>query len=120
MTAFLAIVFALLAGLSALIAEKRGRAGGKFFLKLVGGTVLLLLIASWALAGSGDMAFALWLIAYTCLALGFLLALFSPGAKEVAMQTGASGDYKKCPYCAEAVRREAVKCKHCQSELTML
>ena len=25
--------------------------------------------------------------------------------------------YRKCPFCAEPIRREAVKCKHCGSEL---
>ena len=25
--------------------------------------------------------------------------------------------FRKCPYCAEEVRPEAIKCKHCQSEL---
>lgn len=27
------------------------------------------------------------------------------------------GQLKKCPFCAENVRREAVKCKHCGSAL---
>lgn len=26
--------------------------------------------------------------------------------------------YKKCPFCAETVRAEAAKCKHCGSDLT--
>ena len=26
---------------------------------------------------------------------------------------------KTCPYCAEQIKEEAVKCKHCQSDLTL-
>jgi hypothetical protein len=27
-------------------------------------------------------------------------------------------EHKKCPFCAEDIKVEAIKCKHCQSELT--
>jgi len=118
MTALSIFAYLFLAGVCALIADKRGGAGGKFFFKLIGGTALLLLVALWALAGSREMGFGMWVIAWTCLALGLLVALFRPASKDLAAKVGEHGDYKKCPFCAEPVRKEATKCKHCHSELT--
>ncbi|WP_409567677.1 DUF2628 domain-containing protein [Rugamonas sp. DEMB1] len=37
--------------------------------------------------------------------------------KASAPEAEASSPYRKCPFCAEDVRREAVKCKHCHSDL---
>lgn len=34
-----------------------------------------------------------------------------------AQRHGASRDYRRCPQCAELVRREAVKCLHCAADL---
>lgn len=49
--------------------------------------------------------------------LGLLFALSSSTSERRAVLNGESGEYKKCPFCAESVRKEAVKCKHCGSDL---
>lgn len=41
-----------------------------------------------------------------------VLALGSPKADPAS-----DGEHKKCPACAEWVKREAVKCKHCGEQL---
>ncbi len=50
--------------------------------------------------------------------LGLIWALVMPsnraGLEEQAIE---SGQYRKCPYCTELVRSEAVKCRYCGSEL---
>lgn len=33
-------------------------------------------------------------------------------------QTIASSSLKKCPYCAELIQSDAIKCKHCMTDLT--
>jgi hypothetical protein len=34
------------------------------------------------------------------------------------ISVSASPDTKKCPYCAEIIKAEAIKCKHCGSDLS--
>lgn len=52
----------------------------------------------------------------------FILLLWaihrSPG--EPSSAPAADLDVKKCPYCAETINREAVKCRYCGSELKVM
>lgn len=74
-------------------------------------------------AGRRGRSGAGWLLISLLLSplIAFLLLLVLPSAddKEAAKaQHGlATGKYKKCPFCAELVLQEAVKCKHCGSDL---
>lgn len=38
-------------------------------------------------------------------------------ARSVASNATPPGQMKKCPFCAEEIKAEAVKCKHCGSDL---
>lgn len=45
---------------------------------------------------------------------GFILALVVERSETQAV---ADGVMRKCPYCAETIRAEAVKCRYCGSDL---
>lgn len=50
--------------------------------------------------------------------IGFIIALVvQPIRANTEAKAVESGEFKKCPNCAELVKAEAKLCKHCHSEL---
>lgn len=51
--------------------------------------------------------------------IGIIAALVAkPNQKQLEAEQIASGYQKKCPYCAELIKKEARICRHCAKEIT--
>jgi hypothetical protein len=114
------IVFIVLCVLVSLIAKKKGRSALKLFFAMALPAVPLMMLISFALGNNMEAKpLAMWTVAFLCPVVGFFWALVTPNMAELAATTGEYGDMRKCPFCAESVRKEAIKCKHCGSEIKL-
>lgn len=49
--------------------------------------------------------------------IGFIIVLCMANRDQLVAEGETVAGYRKCPFCAETVRAEAIKCKHCGSDL---
>lgn len=67
------------------------------------------------IAESKGRPFGTWLIyGFVCFPLAILYLAVSKPSDETLVD---SGEYRKCPFCAEVVRSEAKVCRYCNKEL---
>jgi hypothetical protein len=64
-------------------------------------------------AGGSDLA-AGW-GAFVPLGVAFVVSLASRSGTQIAAEQGSYRGMRKCPQCAESIKAEARKCKHCGS-----
>jgi len=68
-------------------------------------------------SNKGRSGFLWFLIGFLLSVLGIVLALVTKkDSQTLESKALASGTQKKCPYCAELIKTEAIICKHCNRE----
>lgn len=110
------ILYAAFALFVAAIAKKKGLRGWVYFLAILvlgpavvmGTSVLTQGTASGALAAT---------LAFLVPVVVLIVVVLAKNGQQIAAETGQFDGYRRCPFCAEPVRMEAIKCKHCGSEL---
>lgn len=76
------------------------------------------ILAAVVAANKGRSGFGWFLLGFLLGPFALILALvISKNQAAVEQQAVESGEMRKCPFCAELIRAEAVKCRFCGSEV---
>lgn len=92
-------------------------------MEIVIGWLIFSLVAAWIASSKGRSGLGVFVLSVLLSPLiGIIVALVMQRADKIeatqVVHGGVSREFWKCPFCAEAVRFEALKCKHCGSDLS--
>lgn len=92
-------------------------------MEIIIGWLVFSLVAAWIASSKGRSGFGVFVLSVLLSPLiGIIVALVMQRADKIeatqVVHGGVSREFWKCPFCAEAVRFEALKCKHCGSDLS--
>ncbi len=87
-------------------------------MELVFGWIVLGVVVAMIAASKGRSAFLWFLYGALVWPIALVHILLTPRPTAVAdAQVLAGGEHRKCPFCAELVRTEAIVCKHCGRDI---
>lgn len=105
------ILFFIVTTIVCVVANKRGQTWPLYLTVCLFGAPVAAMVFN-QVGGGTAAGVGAFLVPIGCL----FYSLATATGKDEAV--GSSEGYKKCPFCAEAVRIEAIKCKHCGSALS--
>ncbi|MGA9363890.1 MAG: zinc ribbon domain-containing protein [Bacteroidota bacterium] len=83
--------------------------------------ILCFAIGNWSQSKGNGFASGFFLSLLLSPLIGLIIVGVSKPNQKLLEQTAIqSGEMRKCPYCSELIKREAIKCRYCGSEVESL